>query len=605
MTIKPYMTHIEMKHAYSICPHCGCGCGLYLVEQDGAVSGTTASQGHGLGKGQLCARGWTCHQLIGSTARLKTAMIGEPGKLSPTGWEEAVDKAAGMLVRAKESYGVGSIGVIGSSRLTETEAWSLRSLAEGALNTPHYDSSARLGWVPLGLKNTGRYPDIEEADLIIVIGADLLEENPILGARVMSRCKPASDRPYVSPDITHRIPKEPGTLVLANSRPSDLRKAATVTMQPRPGREWVLLAAMLQRMAEGAACRAKGFDKLKESLAKAQIDKLLAFAGIAPGDVSQAVALLEKSSKPLLIVGRGLWQTEWAGLARAAAIDLALLVEKLRVMQVAAGANEAGCGQILSSGRGMDYMGMIEAAAAGKLKALVLVGEDPLRSLPGPELVSKALAGVEALVVIDSFSTNRTIPWAHAVIPMPLSLEKGGVFRNFAGEDQMFKAAMTAPAGIRGLEDILTRWAKTLGAKISESGKAETATISELITLKLPETTAKDEALLLELGTAYPHLAGGELLTEATPHLAREFAGVWAEMHPDDISELGLRTGWRAKFVTESGKLEATIKANTGIARRTIFIPAHFGGLALAAFRRDPELGTPMLRGISVRVEKI
>lgn len=594
-----------MKHSYTICPHCGCGCGLYIVEQDGRISGATASQGHGLAQGQLCARGWTCYQLQVSTARLKTPMLGQPGKLAPAGWEEAVDRAAEMLGKVKDRHGVGSIGVIGSPRLTEAEAWSLRWLAESGLNTPHYDSGARLEWVPLGLPNPGRYQDIDQADLILVIGADLLEENPILGARVMSRCKPAADRPYVSPDISHRIPTEPGMLVLASSRPSDLSRAATVTMTPRPGREWALLVAMLQRLAKGAACRAKGFDKLKESLAKVQTDNLLSHAGIASKDVSQAASLLEKASKPLLIVGRGLWQAERAGLARAAVVNMALTVEKLRVMQAAAGANDAGCGQMLTSGRGMDYMGMIEAASAGKLKALVLVGEDPLRSLPGPELVSQALGGVEALVVIDSFSSNRAIPFAQAILPMPISLEKDGVFKNMAGEDQSFKAAMAAPGEARSLEEILKRWAKALGGRISQDGKAEKAAASELLAFEFPGTLVKDEAFLLELGTTYPHLAGGELLTESTPHLAREFAGGWAEMHPDDISELGLRTGWRARFATEAGKLEATIRANPGLARKTIFMPAHFGGLALAAFRRHPELGTPMLRGISVRVEKI
>jgi predicted molibdopterin-dependent oxidoreductase YjgC len=259
----------------------------------------------------------------------------------------------------------------------------------------------------------------------------------------------------------------------------------------------------------------------------------------------------------------------------------------------------------MSSGRGLDYMGMMEAAASGKLKALVLVGEDPLRSLPGPELVAKALAGVETLVVIDSFASNKAVPLARAALPMPLALEKDGVFRNIGGEDQKFKAAVSAPAGVRGLTEILSRWTKTLGGKIGESGQAEAYETGELVPLEIPETAAKDDGFLLELGTAYPHLAGGELLTEGTPHLAREFAGGWAEMHPDDISELGLRAGWRARFVTESGKLEAAIKPNPGLARKSLFMPAHFGGLVLAAFRRHPTLGTPVLRGIPARVEKI
>lgn len=593
-----------MKHFHTICPHCGCGCGLYIVEQDGKVSGATASQGHGLGRGQLCARGWTCYQLPGSTARLKAPMLGQPGQLSPATWNEAADSAAQMLKKARDKHGAESIGVIGSSRLTEAEAWGLRSLAEDVLKTPHFDTGARLGWVPLGLPNPGRYSDVEAADLIMVIGVDLLEENPILGARVMARCKPAADRPYVSPDLSHRIPDDPPPLMLATSRTSDLASASAVRIQPRPGREWVLLAAMLQKLVKADGCKAKGLDKLRESLAKAQIDKLVSHAGIAPDEVSRAGSLLEKASRPLLIVGRGLWQSDQAGFARAAVVDLALTAEKLKVMQAAAGANDAGTGLILISKAGMSYLEMMQAAASGKIKAMMLVGEDPYRSLPG-DISAKALASLETLIVIDSFATNRAMAMAHAVLPMPLTLEKGGSFRDIEGSIQGFKAAAAAPTGVIGLSGILTIWAKALGGKICESGQAETTLISDLAGLDFPDTLAKDEGFLLELGTAYPHLAGGELLTEGTPHLAREFAGGWAELHPDDISDLGLRAGWRARFVTEAGKMELAVKANPGMLRKTIFMPVHFGANALAPMRYDRELKTPVLRGIPARVEKI
>lgn len=594
-----------MKHSYTICPHCGCGCGLYIVEQDGRISGATASQGHSLAQGQLCARGWTCHQLPGSAARLKAPTLGRPGNLSPCSWEEAADGAAQLLMEARDKHGDGAVGVIGSSRLTQAEAWALRSLAEEVLKTPHFGSAASLGWVPLGLPNPGRYADIESADLIVVAGADLLEENPILGARVMSRCKPAGDRPYVSPDISHLIPQEPAPLVWANSRPSDLANAAAVKIQPGPGGEWLLLAAMLQRMISAGSCRAKGIERVAESLKNSNLEKHLAQAGIAPRDAAKAASMLEKAQRPLLIVGRGLWQQEQAGPALAALVDLSLAAEKLKVMQAAPGANDAGCGEILHSDRGLSYAEMIEASASGKIKALVLAGEDPLRSLPGTGVVSRALASLEALVVIDCFSANRAIPSAHAVLPMPLPVEKDGGFRNIEGSLQEFKAAAAPPREMRGLTDILSRWAKKLGGAIRESGQVKLSERRSFMEMKIPEPSPREDAFRLEMGTAYPHLAGGELFTESAPHLARELAGGWAEMHPDDMSELGIRAGWRARFATEAGKMEVAVRANPRMLRKTIFMPVHFGANALAPMIYDRELKTPILRGIPARVEKI
>lgn len=574
------------------------------MEQDGRISGATASQGHGLAQGQLCARGWTCYQLPGSVARIKTPMLGRPGKLSPCSWEEAADGAAQLLKNTSEKHGAGSVGVIGSSRLTQAEAWALRSLAEGTLKTPHFGSAAHLSWVPLGLTNPARYADIESADLIAVIGADLLEENPILGARVMSRCKPAGDRPYVSPDISHRIPQEPAPLVWANSRPSDLAEAASVRIQPKPGGEWLLLAAMLQRAISSGSCRVKGIERARDSFKDNDLERCLTQAGISPRDAAKAASMLEKAQRPLLIMGRGLWQQEQAGKAMVALTDLSLAAERLKVMQATPGANEAGCGEILHSDSGLGYVEMIEAAAAGKIKALVLVGEDPTRSLPGPELVAKTLASLEALVVIECFATNRAIASAHAVLPMPLTLEKNGAFRNIEGSLQEFKAA--APLSeLRGVFEILTRWAKKIGGSISENGQVNISPRTEFIELRLPEPNSKDDAFRLELGTAYPHLAGGELFTEGTPHLAREFAGGWAEMHPDDISDLGLRAGWRARFVTEAGRMEMVVRANPKMPKKTIFMPLHFGANALAPMRYDRQVKTPVLRGIPARVEKV
>jgi predicted molibdopterin-dependent oxidoreductase YjgC len=510
-----------------------------------------------------------------------------------------------MLKGVRERHGADSIGVIGSSRLALSEAWALRSLAEDVLGTRHFGGCSCLGWLPLAVPGSGSYGDIEGADLIMVIGADLLEENPILGARVMSRTKPEADRPYVSPDISHQLPPEPAALIWVNSRPGALAESAAVRVQVRPGREWIFLAALVQKLAAAAESKARGLDGLRESMARVKMDRLLEHAGIAAKDVSRAADMLGSASRPLLMIGRGLWQQDQAGLAKAALVNMALMRQPLRVMQAAAGANDAWCGPVLGSGRGLGYMEMIEAAGSGRIKALVLVGEDPLRSLPGNGLTARALAALEVLVVMDSFSTNRAIPMARAVIPMPLTLEKAGVFRNIEGGDQEFSIAVSPPPGVRSLRETFDRLARTMGGEIKESGKTAPPEMNELRPLPMPEAYGQDPGFLLEIGTAYPQLMGGELLAEATPHLAREFSGGWAEMNPDDIAELGLRSGWRARFSTEAGKVEAVIRPNPGLLRKSVFMAAHFGANALAPFRYDPETKTPVFRGIPVGIEKI
>ena len=207
-----------MKHNYSICPHCGCGCGLYLVEQDGMVNGVRASQNHYLGQGQLCARGWTSYQLLTADKRITEPMTRNGQGLSVASWDKALEMAAKKLKAVREKHGQNSIGIIASSRLTNREAYTVKVFAQSVLETQNYDSAARLCAVPMKFPNQADSQSLDQADLIVVIGANLLEDNPILGQRVLSRCKPENDRPYVSPDLTHVIPAPSAKLAVLDSQ---------------------------------------------------------------------------------------------------------------------------------------------------------------------------------------------------------------------------------------------------------------------------------------------------------------------------------------------------------------------------------------------------
>jgi len=593
-----------MKHRYGICPHCGCGCGLYLVEQDGWPSGVTASQGHPFSRGQLCARGWTCYQLVRSAARLKAPLLRSDGQLRPTDWTRALEAAGKRLREVRDRHGQGSIGIIASARLTNQEARLVRSMARDVLETPHCDSAARLGWVSAALPKPGKAADIDEADLIVVLGAGLLEENPILGARVMSRAKPAEDRPYASPDLTHSIPPAPAGLVVLDSRRSDLSDLAKPFLKAKAGREGNIMIALLGRLAELDKSGRADLAKLRETLSKIPQASLLEGSGVGQNELALAAERMAGAKRVLIIISRGLWLHEGGHQSWAAAANIAeLLRGKATVLQAGANANDCGCGRILGQAGGMSYLEIIEALGKKQLRALVLIGEDPLRWLPGSEDVAKALAAAESVVVIDSFANNESSAYAEVVLPMPLTLEKTGSFDNMEGAEQHFEAAWETDG--RQLEETLAGLAEYLGRKLSPGQEAKPKPVEGLVPFKAIDLAQDDGPFSLELGSVYPHLLGGELGTANTPHLSREFAGNYLELHPDDISELKLRAGWRAKVSSKAGSLVTTIKANPDLLRKTAFMPGHFGGTALAPLAYDRELKTPVLRGIGIRIEKI
>jgi len=594
-----------MKHHYTICPHCGCGCGLYLVDQDGQISGTTASQGHYFGHGQLCARGWTSHQLLRSDKRL-WPWIGEPGKTGKTDWPTALRTTAEMLDRVRKSFGPQSIGLVGSPRLTSEDAWALRSLAEDVLGTPHFDSGARLEWVPLALRQSGRYKDLDQADLIIVFGADLLEDNPILGARVMSRAKPQEDRPYVSPDIYHVIPAPPADLYYIGSRPGDMARVAAGWLKILPGCEWRLAFALLKILIEANQSRVdpQGASGIKKTLQEFSLAELLKGSGAEVNEVEDLAVKISSAKHPLLIFGRSLCQARNSGATFAALADISLFWDgKLKVLQAPVAANDWGVGNILSTGSGLSYMEMIPALEEGRLRCLVLVGEDPLRSLPGSQRVKKALEKAEALIVLDCYDGNLCLEIARAGLPLALSLENSGTLHNAEGQGQEIVPVVQSKSA-KSFREIAGAWAEILGGRLQAEGRREMAEIGRYLPLAVPGETG-GAGMILELGTAYPHLYGDDLQTFNSPHLWREFSGNYVELHPDDIASLGIRSGWRAKIVSEAGQMEAVVRTNPSLLKGTAFMPIHFGGNMLAPFAYDENLKTPMLRGIPAKVEKI
>jgi predicted molibdopterin-dependent oxidoreductase YjgC len=594
-----------MKQTFTICPHCGCGCGLYLVQQDGKAGGVTASQEHYFSAGQLCARGWTGYQLLWSQQRIKTPLYKKNGGLAPIGYDKGLEAAAKKLKSIKEKHGPQSIGVIASSRLTVEEAQALRAFARDILETPNCDSAARLGYLPMEFPKTAVTADISGADLIMVLGVNLMEENPLLGARVVSACKPETDRPYQSADLSHVIAGKPARLAVMDSRKSALTDAAELFLKTIPGHESGALLALLKLLIEKHQLESRdpAFRKAKEVLAKISWDHLLSTAGLALPGLEQLGAMIMAAKKPLLIFGRSLITGHDAAAARSALTGLALLLaEKLPVLQSAAAANDWGCARILSPDKGQGYLEMMESLDAGKIKALVLVGEDPLKTLGNKEEMTKSLSQAELVIAFDHF-VSESHQYAEAVFPLALSFEKEGSFCNLDGKRQKFEQAVKPDFDIKSLEESLKIMAPVIGGKLdpkdefNQPAKAGWDAAFDL-------SKAAPQGYVLELGTAYPHLYGDDQLTFNSYHLAREFTGGFVELHPDDIKELGVRAGWKVKVTSAAGSLVATARANPDLIKKTAFIPAHFGGNQLAPAKANPQLKTPQLRGVAVKIEK-
>jgi len=135
---------MDYKTVLTVCPHCGCGCGMYLEVMDGKVVGVLPSADHPVSEGALCIKGWNVHEFIHSEKRLKKPLVKKDGALKEATWDEAIGKVASELTRIRDQYGPDSIAVLTSAKCTNEENYLMMKLTRTVLGTNNIDHCARL-----------------------------------------------------------------------------------------------------------------------------------------------------------------------------------------------------------------------------------------------------------------------------------------------------------------------------------------------------------------------------------------------------------------------------------------------------------------------------
>jgi predicted molibdopterin-dependent oxidoreductase YjgC len=133
-----------MQNVLTTCAYCGCGCGLYLHEENGKIVGSTPSRNHPVSRNNLCVKGWHLHEFIHNPDRLTEPLIKKKGKFVPASWDEAFAYAAGELDRIRKFRGGAALGILSSAKCTNEENYLLQKFARVVLKTNNIDHCARL-----------------------------------------------------------------------------------------------------------------------------------------------------------------------------------------------------------------------------------------------------------------------------------------------------------------------------------------------------------------------------------------------------------------------------------------------------------------------------
>jgi len=133
-----------MDKVYTICPYCGCGCGLYLHVKGNTIIGVSPSRTHPVNLGSLCVKGWNCFEFVHHPDRLTAPLKKMNGSFSRVSWDEALETVSSRLLEIAGTHGPDSIGILSSAKCTNEENYLLMKFARAVVGTNNIDHCARL-----------------------------------------------------------------------------------------------------------------------------------------------------------------------------------------------------------------------------------------------------------------------------------------------------------------------------------------------------------------------------------------------------------------------------------------------------------------------------
>ena len=631
----------QVKKTETICNYCADGCQMTIETIDNQVIRTSSKLGQGRNMGDLCARGFFGYGFIHHPDRLTRPTLRLPGRspLSVT-WESALNRAASTLSEIKEKYGAGAIGGIISAHATNEELYLFQKLMREVIGTPHIDSTVRYGDINaarglqsvFGTMRLASYEEVSDADVLLVFASEMTETHPIVALRVKEA-----------------VNKRGATLITLGTCSTEtdfyrshLPKRAALHLQVTPEGCGMAIQGLLKALA-GIASVSSYVDKMRQATETISWETIETATGVSEALYKQAAMLCASAKRGLLIFGREVTHAPDGYLNVMRLADLSLLAGEAAAGQAetfssfglltlldannAYGAMEMGAvaeylpGWIPAPTPGDTLIQMLEAARSGTLKALYIVGENPLRALPQAGL-REAMGALELLICQDMFPSDLTA-MAHIVFPAASYAEKSGRFTNQEGEIQPVRAAIE-PVGLSKSDGtIFTMLAKRLGASWTyanpngiwkEAVMALPATTwpspsKEVMRSRVrayqaaPFSASCDTAskipsdptggrFFLQVGQLLFH-AGRTSTYAAGLNLLDSTDAIW--MHPDDAAHLQVAQDNIVEISGQGQSVCLPVRLSRKRARGTLFYPEHFSGACkiLLPLTQDPITHVP------------
>lgn len=670
---RPWM----LKRADTICAFCGDGCQITVQTKDQELIEVNSAHGAGRNSGDLCARGFFGFHATSHPSRVTHPLIRRNGELVEATWEEALVFVAEQTNRLKSAHGPQAFGGLISGRCTNEELYLFQKFMRLTIGTNNLDSSARYGHVN-GVQAmrlvqgthrwTVTFEDIVEADVLLLVGTNITETNPITGLKV----KEAVKKHEATLLTIEAIQPAVGTI----SNISNLSQQHFCVAPSQFGAAVLgLLKAVIENnhVDSAVAQRAPDFvSAVSQLVQQLTWDDLALNTGISSESFIHMAASVAGGRRVVVLAGQTLLRSQGSYGICLNLLDLLLLTGKLTARGCGfaplaeenndQGAIEMGAAPALLPGAldltdqearaqmarawkedlpqatGTTLIEMIDRAKAGTIKSLFVVGENPVGSLPPQTGVKEALGKLDLLVCQELFLTE-TATLAHVVLPAAPAMEKAGTFTNTEGHVQAVRPAIDPTGDSRPDWEILSALSVFIGVPL-EYGEAkeilkeiravipgygslgpspippsvDPAVVDRYVhegyrrdlptRYTLPARVAHQDGMV-QLGLVQTLFHSGKLSTYSKGLLQIEPSG-FLQMSPPDAARCGISTGDRVRLANDRGEFTTTVKVLDRVPEGLAWLSDHFAQDAMRLFDCvvDPDTKVPSCRTTMVSVMK-
>ncbi|WP_045618916.1 formate dehydrogenase subunit alpha [Vibrio vulnificus] len=679
-----------LKKVDTICTYCGVGCKLTMHVDEAANRIRYVEGAHSpVNEGMLCVKGRYGFDFVASEERLTTPLIRKDGWLQPASWQEAIRLIADKFSTIKQDFGGRALAGFSSAKTTNEDNYAFQKFMRRELGTNNVDHCARLchASTVTGLEAslgsgamTNDIPSIKHSDVIFIIGSDTSAAHPVIASHIKQAVRHHGAR-----------------LIVADPKRIGMADHAELYLAHRPGTDVMLINGVMQQIIKNGWYdmeyieeRVDGFDTmLQEVMSPAySLDKVELVTGVKADDIFAMARMIGTAKRTAVYYSMGITQHTTGHDNVRSIANLQLLcgnigiegggINPLRGQSNVQGACDMGAlpnnypgyqkvynplvrekfviewdAPNLSAEPGLTLTEIIDGACRRDVRALYVMGENPVLSDPNQAHVIEGLEALDFLVVQDIFLTE-TAQYADVVLPSCSFAEKSGHFTNTERRVQRIYPAVNPPGEAKedwriiqeianamgsdwhyrsvaditneitrvtpqyaGLKwDNITRegvqWPSNknnpAGTRIMHQtqftrGKGQMEAIPFRYAAELPD---EEYPLVLTTGRVLEQFHTGTM-TRKTQGL-NNLAGPRAMISVQDAEALGIGNGDMLKVSTRRGEIEIAAFVTKRMQAGVVFIPFHFVESPvnrLTTTATDPHAKIPEFKVAAVRVEKL